>query len=64
MLTTSACARKHLKELWVTFNCFSFDSPDSQKAISLHPLNLLGYCSHALQSTLKIKALLRYDASR
>ena len=59
MLTTGECARKHHRDLRVTFNCFSVDSSDFQKAISLQPLNLLGDGSHPLQSTLKTKACKR-----
>ena len=56
MLTTGAGARKRRSYLWVTFNCFSVNSSDYQKAISLQPLNLFRDGSHALQSTLKNKA--------
>lgn len=59
MLTTGAGARKRRSYLGVAFNCFSVDSSDFQKAISLQPLNLLEDGSHPLQSTLKTKACKR-----
>jgi len=63
MLTTGACARKRRWDLWVTFNCFSFDSPDSQNAIGLQWPHLR-HCAHSPQSMLINTLLLRYDAFR